>query len=154
MNSDNSTEKERKRPMNPAFKAVIWCWMLCSRYSFSAASSSYAPRCKSRKVYLCPKLVDFGKIYHGLAALIEPDVKVAVFSLVLFVFLNRPRNQVKICTGSATGPALAQAPRVRAIQNIARCQRGSKWTGYCFIALKEYCVAVASISRARPWRAG
>ncbi|WP_241000427.1 IS66 family insertion sequence element accessory protein TnpB [Pseudomonas viridiflava] len=32
----------------------------------------------------------------GLAALVELDIKVAVFDPVLFVFLNKPRNRVKI----------------------------------------------------------
>ncbi|WP_443692459.1 IS66 family insertion sequence element accessory protein TnpB, partial [Pseudomonas sp.] len=47
-------------------------------------------------VYLYPKLVDFRKSIDGLAALVELDIKVAVFDPVLFVFLNRPRNRVKI----------------------------------------------------------
>ena len=34
--------------------------------------------------------------YDGLAALVELDIKVAVFDLVLFVFLNRHRNRVKV----------------------------------------------------------
>jgi transposase len=48
------------------------------------------------KVYLYPKPVDFRKSVDGLAALVELDIKVAVFDPVLFVFLNRPRNRVKI----------------------------------------------------------
>ncbi|WP_443691389.1 IS66 family insertion sequence element accessory protein TnpB, partial [Pseudomonas sp.] len=47
-------------------------------------------------MYLYPKLVDFRKSIDGLAALVELDIKVAVFDPVLFVFLNRPRNRVKI----------------------------------------------------------
>ena len=31
-----------------------------------------------------------------MAALVELDIKVAVFGPVLFVFLNKPRNRVKI----------------------------------------------------------
>ncbi|WP_232428491.1 IS66 family insertion sequence element accessory protein TnpB [Pseudomonas syringae] len=38
----------------------------------------------------------FRKSIDGLAALVELDIKVAVFDPVLFVFLNRPRNLVKI----------------------------------------------------------
>ncbi len=52
------------------------------------------PRVKA--VYLYPKPVDFRKSINGLAALVELDIKVAVFDPVLFVFLNRTRNQVKI----------------------------------------------------------
>ncbi|UQS90354.1 IS66 family insertion sequence element accessory protein TnpB [Pseudomonas chlororaphis subsp. piscium] len=50
---------------------------------------------KVEKVYLYPKPVDFRKSVDDLAALVELDIKVAVFDPVLFVFLNRPRNRVK-----------------------------------------------------------
>ena len=53
-----------------------------------------APSVKA--VYLYPKLVDFRKSINGLVALVELDIKVAVFDPVLFVFLNRKRSQVKI----------------------------------------------------------
>ncbi|MFB8828258.1 IS66 family insertion sequence element accessory protein TnpB [Azotobacter sp. CWF10] len=55
-----------------------------------------ASRCQGAKVYLYPKPVDFRKSINGLAALVELDIKVEVFNPVLFVFLNRSRNQVKI----------------------------------------------------------
>jgi hypothetical protein len=51
---------------------------------------------KVEEVYLYPKLVDFRKSIDGLAVLAELDIKVAVFNPVLFVFLNKPRNRVKI----------------------------------------------------------
>jgi transposase len=54
------------------------------------------PDAKVEKVYLYPKPVDFRKSIDGLAALVELDIKVAVFDPVLFVFLNRHRNRVKI----------------------------------------------------------
>ncbi|MBI6683133.1 IS66 family insertion sequence element accessory protein TnpB, partial [Pseudomonas viridiflava] len=54
------------------------------------------PDAKVEKVYLYPKPVDFRKSIDGLAALVELDIKVAVFDTVLFVFLNKPRNRVKI----------------------------------------------------------
>ena len=54
------------------------------------------PDAKVEKVYLYPKPVDFRKSINGLAALVELDIKVAVFDPVLFVFLNKPRNRVKI----------------------------------------------------------
>jgi len=41
------------------------------------------------KVYLYPKPIDFRKSIDGLAALVELDIKVAVFDPALFVFLNR-----------------------------------------------------------------
>ncbi|MEE4815640.1 IS66 family insertion sequence element accessory protein TnpB, partial [Pseudomonas alliivorans] len=54
------------------------------------------PDAKVEKVYLYPKPVDFRKSIDGLAALVELDIKVAVFNPVFFVFLNRQRNRVKI----------------------------------------------------------
>ncbi|NIL17280.1 IS66 family insertion sequence element accessory protein TnpB [Pseudomonas sp. AN3A02] len=44
---------------------------------------------KSKKVYLSPKLVDLRKSIVDLAVLVERDIKVTVFDLVLFLFLNR-----------------------------------------------------------------
>lgn len=73
------------------------------------------PDAKVEKVYLYPKPVDFRKSIDGLAALVELDIKVAVFDPVLFVFLNKPRNRVKILywerTASAFGPS-ASSPSV------------------------------------------
>ena len=54
------------------------------------------PNAKVSKVYLYPKPVDFRKSIDGLAALVELHIKVVVFDPVLFVFLNRARNRVKI----------------------------------------------------------
>ncbi|MBN3470134.1 IS66 family insertion sequence element accessory protein TnpB, partial [Pseudomonas savastanoi pv. phaseolicola] len=54
------------------------------------------PDAKVEKVYLYPKPVDFRKSIDGLSALVELDIKVAVFDPVLFVFLNKSRNRVKI----------------------------------------------------------
>lgn len=54
------------------------------------------PDAKVEKVSLYPKPVDFRKSIDGLAALVELDIKVAVFAPALFVFLNRPRSRVKI----------------------------------------------------------
>nr|WP_155834242.1 IS66 family insertion sequence element accessory protein TnpB [Halotalea alkalilenta] len=54
------------------------------------------PDTKVKTVYLYPKPVDFRKSIDGLAALVELDIKVAVFDPVLFVFLNKTRNRVKI----------------------------------------------------------
>ncbi|WP_229333113.1 IS66 family insertion sequence element accessory protein TnpB [Halomonas sp. KAO] len=54
------------------------------------------PGAKVKKVYLYSKPVDFRKSIDGLSALVELDIKAAVFDPVLFVFLNRARNRVKI----------------------------------------------------------
>lgn len=54
------------------------------------------PDAKVEKVYLYPKSLDFRKSIDGLAALVELDIKIAVFDPVLFVFLNKSRNRVKV----------------------------------------------------------
>jgi hypothetical protein len=64
------------------------------------------PDAKVKKVYLCPKPVDFRKSINGLAALVALDIKVEVFSPVLFVFLNRTRSQVKILYWERNGSCL------------------------------------------------
>ena len=66
------------------------------------------PDAKVEKVYLYPKPVDFRKSIDGLAALVELDIKVAVFDPVLFVFLNKPRNRVKILYWERNGFVLWQ----------------------------------------------
>ena len=65
------------------------------------------PDAKVEKVYLYPKPVDFRKSIDGLAALVELDVKVAVFDPVLFVFLNKPRNRVRILYWERNGFCLS-----------------------------------------------
>ncbi|MDN4547981.1 IS66 family insertion sequence element accessory protein TnpB [Pseudomonas sp. C32] len=50
----------------------------------------------AKKIYFYPEPVDFRKSIGCLAAVVELDIKVAAFDLVLFVFLNKPRNRVKI----------------------------------------------------------
>ncbi len=75
------------------------------------------PDAKVEKVYLYPKPVDFRKSIDGLAALVELDIKVAVFDPVLFVFLNKSRNRVKILYWETQRLLpLAQAPGIRAVQ--------------------------------------
>ena len=54
------------------------------------------PNASVEKVYLYPEPVDIRKSIDGLAALVELDIKVAVFDPVLLVFLNRHRNRVKV----------------------------------------------------------
>ncbi|WP_340137720.1 IS66 family insertion sequence element accessory protein TnpB [Pseudomonas viridiflava] len=81
--------------MNPTFKALSQCQMMGSRFSQEPIDHD-ATRRQSRKSVPLPKPVDFRKSIDGLAALVELDIKVAVFDPVLFVFLNKPRNRVKI----------------------------------------------------------
>lgn len=67
------------------------------------------PDAKVEKVYLYPKPVDFRKSIDGLAALVELDIKVAVFDSVLFVFLNKSRNRVKnLYWGCVTNAGVSQ----------------------------------------------
>ncbi|WP_256381429.1 IS66 family insertion sequence element accessory protein TnpB [Pseudomonas veronii] len=54
------------------------------------------PDAKVEKVYLYSTSVDFQQSTDGLAALVELDINVAVFEPVFFVFLNKPRNRVRI----------------------------------------------------------
>lgn len=53
-------------------------------------------RCQSGKSVSVPLADELPKSIDGLAVLVELDIKVAVFDPVLFVFLNKPRNRVKI----------------------------------------------------------
>ncbi|MEO4018002.1 IS66 family insertion sequence element accessory protein TnpB, partial [Pseudomonas rossensis] len=50
--------------------------------SFWSQSVMMRPDAKVEKVYLYPKPVDFRKSIDGLAALVELDIKVAVFDPV------------------------------------------------------------------------
>lgn len=69
--------------------------MLCSRFSQEPAPPQCDPTLKSKSVPL-PQTRGLPKSIDGLAALVEMDIKVAVFDPVLFVFLNKSRNRVKI----------------------------------------------------------
>lgn len=61
---------------------------------------------KVEKVHLYPTPVDFQKSIDGLAALVELDIKIAVFDSVLFVFFNKPHNRVKILYWERNGFSL------------------------------------------------
>ncbi|WP_350353834.1 IS66 family insertion sequence element accessory protein TnpB, partial [Pseudomonas aeruginosa] len=63
----------------------------CCAPDFPGAQPMMRPDPKVKAVYLYPKPVDFRKSINGLAALVELDIKVAVFDPALFVFLNRTR---------------------------------------------------------------
>ncbi len=82
------------------------------------------PDTKVEKVYLYPKPVDFRKSIDGLAALVELDIKVAVFDPHAFRLsqqASQPREDFVL--GAKRLLPLAQAPGIRAFQNIARCLR-------------------------------
>jgi len=92
--------------------------MLCCRSFLEPAAHDASPR-KSRKSLSAPNPVDFRKSIDGLAALVEPDIKVAVLGPVLFMFLNKPRNRVKILYWERNGFCFWLKTGVRALQNIA-----------------------------------
>ncbi|HEN8798628.1 TPA: IS66 family insertion sequence element accessory protein TnpB [Pseudomonas putida] len=62
---------------------------------------------KFERYYLYPKTVDFRKPIDCLATLVELDVKVAVFDILLFVFIDKFRNLFRILCGG-WGLCLAQ----------------------------------------------
>ena len=53
------------------------------------------PDAKVEKVYLYPKPVDFRKSIDGLAALVELDIKVAVFDPCLLYTSPSPRDRTR-----------------------------------------------------------
>lgn len=81
--------------------------MLRSRSLSGASPAMMRSDAKVEKVYLYTKPVDFRKSIDGLAALVELDIKVAVFDPVLFVFLNKFR------TFSSTVSKVARDQKVR-----------------------------------------
>ncbi|MCD5989329.1 IS66 family insertion sequence element accessory protein TnpB [Pseudomonas sp. CDFA 553] len=76
------------------------------------------PDAKVEKVYLYPKLIDFRKSIDGLAVLVELDIKIAVFDPVLFVILNRLRNQVSILYWVRNGFCLCLKRMESAFQHL------------------------------------
>lgn len=52
------------------------------------------------------KAVDFRKSFDGLTALVELDIKIAVFDPMLFVFLNKARNRIKVLYWARNGICL------------------------------------------------
>ena len=67
------------------------------------------PDAKVEKVYLYPKPMDLRKSIDGLTALVELDIKVAVFDPVLFVFSTRTVIGSRCCIGSATASAFGSS---------------------------------------------
>ncbi|WP_249732449.1 IS66 family insertion sequence element accessory protein TnpB [Pseudomonas syringae] len=78
----------------------------CASDSFLEPAPHDATRRQSRKSLSLPQPVDFRKSIDGLSALVELDMKVAVFDPALFVFINKPRNSVKILYWERNGFSL------------------------------------------------
>jgi transposase len=57
-------------------------------------------------VYLCADVVDFRKSIDGLAALVESELQLPLFSGALFVFCNKSRDKLKLLYWDSTGFAL------------------------------------------------
>lgn len=69
------------------------------------------PDAKVEKVYPYPKPVDFRKSIDGLAALVELDIKVAVFDPVLFCLSQQtPQSGEDFILGTQRFLPLAQTP--------------------------------------------
>jgi len=60
------------------------------------------------QVYLCCVPVDFRKQIDGLAALVEAELELSLFSDTLFVFANRQRSRIKILYWHRNGFCLWQ----------------------------------------------
>jgi transposase len=60
------------------------------------------------QVYLCCVPVDFRKQIDGLAALVQAELSLDLFSDALFVFVNRKRTRIKILYWHRNGFCLWQ----------------------------------------------
>ncbi len=54
------------------------------------------PGCRIEQVYLCREPIDFRKSIGGLSVLVELELKLDPFGQVLYVFINRQRNKIKV----------------------------------------------------------
>ena len=66
------------------------------------------PGASISQVYLCCVPVDFRKQIDGLAALVEAELALNIFSDALFVFANRQRSRIKILYWHRNGFCLWQ----------------------------------------------
>jgi transposase len=54
------------------------------------------PGCQIAEVYLCQEPIDFRKSINGLSVLVEQGLGLNPFASVLYVFINRQRNKMKV----------------------------------------------------------
>ena len=91
--------------------------MLCSDLFLEFASHDLL-RHKSRKTESLLQTCRFPESIGDLVALAELNIKVAVFDPVLFVFLNKPRNHVKIVYWERTCSAFGASASKLSVQNL------------------------------------
>ena len=63
------------------------------------------PGSRIGEVYLYRSAIDFRKSIGGLSALVEQELGMNPFGDALYLFINRRRDRIKSCTGTATGSA-------------------------------------------------
>lgn len=72
------------------------------------ASDVMHPGCHIQDVHLHCEPVDFRKQINGLAAIVEQDLSLNLFTKALFVFINRRRTSIKILYWHRNGFCLWQ----------------------------------------------
>ncbi|WP_259640675.1 hypothetical protein [Pseudomonas viridiflava] len=81
--------------MNPTQSAKLMldagCWI---PVFFRSPSTMMRLNAQVEKVYLYPKTVDFRKSIDGMAALVEPDIRIAVFDPVLSFSSTSDNNAI------------------------------------------------------------
>jgi len=60
----------------------------------------------SVRIWLCTELPDMRKSFNGLSALVKHKMKADPLSGQLFVFINRPKTQMKILYFDVSGYAI------------------------------------------------
>lgn len=66
------------------------------------------PGCHIEQVYLCREPVDFRKAINGLSVMVEQELGLNPFASALYVFVNRPRNKLKVLSWHRNGFCLWQ----------------------------------------------
>jgi transposase len=66
------------------------------------------PGCHIGQVYLCREPVDFRKAINGLSVMVERELGLNPFGSALYVFVNKPRNRIKVLYWHRNGFCLWQ----------------------------------------------